>query len=93
MEDIVQQPTRKPSKAMFKAIIFMIFNIGAIFLIRFTPVRNYLTAEALGSFLTTAGLWAPVAYMAIYALGVCLFLHRHAQGGLGLRKFGGIGVV
>ncbi|HKJ31876.1 MAG TPA: hypothetical protein VKA34_08605, partial [Balneolales bacterium] len=62
--------TKKPSTAILKAIIFGVFIAGAIFLIRFTPVRNYLTAEALGRFLETAGLWAPVVYMGIYAVGV-----------------------
>ena len=56
MEETLQQPTKKPSKAVFKEIIFAAFIIGAIFLIRFTPVKNYLTAEALGRFLETAGL-------------------------------------
>ena len=42
MEETLQQQTKKPSKAVFKAIIFAAFIIGAIFLIRFTPVKNYL---------------------------------------------------
>jgi uncharacterized membrane protein YdjX (TVP38/TMEM64 family) len=88
MEDTLQQPTQKSSKAMIKAIIFIVFIIGAIFLIRFTPVKNYLTAEALGSFLETAGLWAPVAYMTIYAVGVCLFLPGTLLTGLGAAIFG-----
>jgi len=73
---------------MFKAIIFGAFIVGAIFLIRFTPVKNYLTAEALGLFLETAGLWAPVVYMAIYAVGVCLFLPGTLLTGLGAAIFG-----
>ena len=88
MEETLQQPTKKPSKAVFKAIIFAAFIIGAIFLIRFTPVKNYLTAEALGRFLETAGLWAPVVYMAIYAVGVCLFLPGTLLTGLGAAIFG-----
>lgn len=73
---------------MFKAIILGAFIVGAIFLIRFTPVKNYLTAEALGLFLETAGLWAPVVYMAIYAVGVCLFLPGTLLTGLGAAIFG-----
>jgi len=80
--------TKKPSKAIFKAIIFGAFIVGAIFLIRFTPVKNYLTADAMGRFLETAGLWAPVVYMGIYAVGVCLFLPGTLLTGLGAAIFG-----
>ena len=88
MEEILDQPTKKSSKAVVKAIIFAAFIIGAIFLIRSTPVKNYLTAEALGRFLESAGLWAPVVYMAIYAVGVCLFLPGTLLTGLGAAIFG-----
>ena len=88
MEETLQQPTKKSSQAVLKAIIFAAFIIAAIFLIRFTPVKNYLTVEALGRFLEGAGLWAPVAYMAIYAVGVCLFLPGTLLTGLGAAIFG-----
>ncbi|MGA9176164.1 MAG: TVP38/TMEM64 family protein [Desulfobacterales bacterium] len=88
MEKTLEQPTKKTSKPIFKAIVFVVFIIGAIFLIRFTPVKNYLTADALGSFLETAGLWAPVVYMMIYAVGVCLFLPGTLLTGLGAAIFG-----
>ena len=88
MEEIMQQPTKKTSKTIFRAIAFVVFIIGAIFLIRFTPVKNYLTADALGSFLEGAGLWAPVVYMMIYAVGVCLFVPGTLLTGLGAAIFG-----
>ena len=88
MEKTLEQPTKKTSKPIFKAIVFVVFIIGAIFLIRFTPVKNYLTADALGSFLEAAGLWAPVVYMMIYAVGVCLFLPGTLLTGLGAAIFG-----
>jgi uncharacterized membrane protein YdjX (TVP38/TMEM64 family) len=88
MEETSQQPAKKSSKAVFKAIIFVAFIFAAIFLIRFTPVKNYLTAEALGRFLETAGIWAPVVYMAIYSVGVCLFLPGTLLTGLGAAIFG-----
>jgi len=88
MEETLQQPTKKTSKPIFKAIVFVAFIAGAIFLIRFTPVKNYLTADALGSFLEGAGLWAPVVYMIIYAVGVCLFVPGTLLTGLGAAIFG-----
>ncbi len=88
MEETLQQPTKKTSKAVVKAMFFIVFIIAAILLIRFTPVKNYLTADALGSFLEAAGLWAPVLYMIIYAVGVCLFLPGTLLTGLGAAIFG-----
>ncbi len=88
MEETLKQPTKKTSKAVVKAMFFIVFIIAAILLIRFTPVKNYLTADALGSFLEAAGLWAPVLYMMIYAVGVCLFLPGTLLTGLGAAIFG-----
>ncbi len=88
MEETLKQSTKKTSKAVVKAMFFIVFIIAAILLIRFTPVRNYLTADALGSFLEAAGLWAPVLYMMIYAVGVCLFLPGTLLTGLGAAIFG-----
>ena len=87
-EETLQKPTKKISKAVMKAMVFVVFIIAAIFLIRFTPVKNYLSADALGSFLEAAGLWAPVVYMMIYAVGVCLFLPGTLLTGLGAAIFG-----
>ena len=88
MEETLEQPTKKTSKSIFKPIVFLAFIIGAIFLIRFTPVKNYLTADALGGFLEGAGLWAPVVYMMIYTVGVCLFVPGTLLTGLGAAIFG-----
>ena len=88
MENAFEQPTKKTSKPIFKAIVFVAFIIGAIFLIRFTPIKNYLTADALGSFLEGAGIWAPVVYMIFYAIGVCLFVPGTLLTGLGAAIFG-----
>jgi uncharacterized membrane protein YdjX (TVP38/TMEM64 family) len=79
---------KKKHYPLLKAIAFVAFIIAAILLIRFTPVKNYLTADALGTFLETAGLWAPVVYMMIYAVGVCLFLPGTLLTGLGAAIFG-----
>lgn len=73
---------------MVKAGILVIFIVTAISMIRFTPVKNYLTAEALGQFLETAGFWAPFAYMLFYTVGVCLFLPGTLLTGLGAAIFG-----
>ena len=78
----------KRSKAALKAAIFIAFIIGAIVLVRYTPVKSYLTVEALGSFLASAGVWAPLLFIAVYALGICLFIPGTLLTGLGAAIFG-----
>ena len=56
----VMDDTIKKRKGLIKALIFVAFVISAIVVIRFTPVKDYLTAEALTAFLDNAGYWAPV---------------------------------
>ena len=75
-------------KALMKAIVLLIFIATAIILVRFTPIKNYLTAEALGRFLDTAGFWAPLVFILIYAAGVCFFLPGTLLTGLGAAIFG-----
>jgi uncharacterized membrane protein YdjX (TVP38/TMEM64 family) len=84
----LQQPAKKTSKAVVKAMVFVVFIVAAILLIRFTPIKNYLNAGTLGRFLQGAGLWAPVVYMLIYAVGVCLFVPGTLLTGLGAAIFG-----
>jgi uncharacterized membrane protein YdjX (TVP38/TMEM64 family) len=75
-------------KAVVKALVFAAFVVTAIYGVRFTPVREYFTFEALGRFLDAAGVWAPAAYMVVYAVGVCLFLPGTLLTGIGAAIFG-----
>ncbi|MBA3029730.1 MAG: TVP38/TMEM64 family protein [Desulfobacteraceae bacterium] len=84
----VQGSSPEGKKAWFKALLLFIFIIGAIYVVRFTPVKQFLTAEALGRFLDHAGLWAPVVYILVYAIGVCLFVPGTLLTGLGAAIFG-----
>jgi hypothetical protein len=74
MEAAEKQPAVSRNKAIFKATILLTFVVGAIVLVRFTPVKDYLTAHQLGNFLDAAGFWAPLVFIVIYTAGVCLFL-------------------
>ena len=78
----------KSRNAVFKALLLVLFVIGAILLVRYTPVKNLLTPEALKQFLASAGLWAPVVFMVVYAAGVCLFVPGTLLTGLGAAIFG-----
>ena len=57
MEQVIESATPGRNKAMIKAFMFVAFVIIAIYIFKFTPVKGYLTAEALGNFLDTVGLW------------------------------------
>lgn len=81
-------PAVNRRKALIKAAIFAAFIAAAIALVRFTPVQDYLTAEALSRVLAGAGLWAPLAFILIYAIGVCLFVPGSILTGLGAVIFG-----
>jgi uncharacterized membrane protein YdjX (TVP38/TMEM64 family) len=60
--------------ALIKALAFVVFIAGAIYIIRLTPVKEFFTQTALGNFLESAGMWAPVLFILLYAVGVCLFV-------------------
>jgi uncharacterized membrane protein YdjX (TVP38/TMEM64 family) len=68
------QPVKNRKRAAIKAALLVIFIVTAIVLVRLTSVTDCLTAEQLGLLLKAAGFWAPLAYVAIYTAGVCLFM-------------------
>ena len=88
MEIAEKQPADGRSKAIVKAVFLILFIIGAIFLVRYTPIKTYLTAEALGRFLDAAGFWAPLVFICIYTIGICLFIPGTLLTGLGAAIFG-----
>jgi len=88
VSEAIQDTRTSRKKAVVKAALFLLFIVVAIYVIRFTPVKGYLTAAALGAFLDKAGIWAPIVYMVVYAVGVCLFLPGTLLTGLGAAIFG-----
>ncbi|UCH22564.1 MAG: TVP38/TMEM64 family protein [Deltaproteobacteria bacterium] len=88
MEAAKQQPAGSRKKAVTKVIILAAFIICAVYVVRFTSVKAYLTAEALGHFLDAAGFWAPLMFIVVYTVGVCLFVPGTLLTGLGAAIFG-----
>ncbi len=88
MEAAGSEMTKDRSKAIIKALFLLLFVVAAVILVRYTPIKNYLTADALGRFLATAGFWAPAVFILIYTAGVCLFLPGTLLTGLGAAIFG-----
>jgi len=74
--------------AMVKAGVLAVFVVAAILLVRQPAVRDFLTVEHLGHLLQAAGWWAPLAFIMVYAAGVCLFIPGTLLTALGAAIFG-----
>ncbi len=74
--------------ALIKAVLLLIFIVAALVTVRFTGFRDFLTAERLGALLAAAGIWAPLAFILIYAVGVCLFIPGTLLTALGAAIYG-----
>lgn len=79
---------RKKHRATVKIFLLGVFILTAVALIWLTPVMTYLSLESLGALLEKAGLWAPLAFIGVYAAGVCLFVPGSLLTGLGAAIFG-----
>jgi uncharacterized membrane protein YdjX (TVP38/TMEM64 family) len=82
------EPRKKRMGAVIKAVVLVLFIITAVLLVRFTPAKEFLTPERLGRFLENAGFLAPLAFMIVYAIGVCLFVPGTLLTTLGAAIFG-----
>jgi uncharacterized membrane protein YdjX (TVP38/TMEM64 family) len=88
MEQVMDSATPNRKKAMIKASMFVAFIIVAIYVVKYTPIRDFITAEKLGNFLDSVGFWAPLVFIGIYAAGICLFLPGTLLTGIGAAIFG-----
>ena len=77
-------------KALVKALILVTFIILAVILVRFTSIKEFLTVDQLEHFLDDTGVWAPLVFMVIYAVGVCLFIPGTVLGAIGAILFGAL---
>jgi uncharacterized membrane protein YdjX (TVP38/TMEM64 family) len=88
MEATPEKSTKSRRGAVIKALVFVVFILAAIYVIRFTQVKEFFTQAALSKFLETAGMWAPVFFILAYAVGVCLFVPGTLLTALGAAIFG-----
>lgn len=79
---------KKGMGALIKAVVLVLFIITALSIVRFTPVKQFLTAQRLGLLLETAGFLAPLAFIMVYTVGVCLFVPGTLLTTLGAAIFG-----
>ncbi len=73
---------------LIKALALLLFIVAAVVTVRFTPVKGYLTREALGQVLESAGYWAPLLFILVYIVGICLFVPGTLLTTLGAAIFG-----
>ena len=88
MKETIRQTANDSKSAVIKALLFVAFIIIAIYVFRFTQAKEFFTREALGHFLEGAGFWAPLIFILVYAVGVCLFLPGTLLTALGAAVFG-----
>lgn len=88
MREATQQPKKNSRKGIIKALILVAFMMMAIYVIRFTPVKEFFTQAALSNFLKAAGFWAPLLFILVYAVGVCLFVPGTLLTAFGAAVFG-----
>ena len=79
---------KKSSASKLKALLLVIFIITAVLLFRFTPLREYLHPQTLKDIFAGSGPLAPLLFILIYAIGICLFLPATLFTGLGAMLFG-----
>jgi uncharacterized membrane protein YdjX (TVP38/TMEM64 family) len=85
---VSRQAKGSRKSAIVKALVLLLFLTLAIYIVRFTSVKEFLTREALGDFLSAAGFWAPLLFILVYAVGVCLFVPGTLLTALGAAIFG-----
>ena len=82
------RPGRFRGAALVKAIILIVFVTAAVMMVRSPAVKELLTVESPGAGLAATGVWAPPAFILIYAAGVCLFISGTLLTALGAAIFG-----
>ena len=87
-EQVTSPPMKSRTRGMIKALLFVAFIIVAIYVVRFTPVREFFTRKALEAYLQGTGFWAPLFFVLVYTVGVCLFLPGSLLTALGAAIFG-----
>jgi uncharacterized membrane protein YdjX (TVP38/TMEM64 family) len=87
-QELVKPGSDKKGSALMKMALLVTFIAAAIYLVRFSPAKEYLTPNQLGVFLESLGFWAPLMFVVIYVVGVCLFLPGTLLTAMGAAIFG-----
>jgi uncharacterized membrane protein YdjX (TVP38/TMEM64 family) len=79
---------RSKPKAVIKLAVLVLFVTTAILVLRFTPLKAFVSVDALSRLIDNAGFLAPLVFILVYAVGVCLFIPGTILTGLGAALFG-----
>ncbi|MEJ2688949.1 MAG: TVP38/TMEM64 family protein [Deltaproteobacteria bacterium] len=84
----IAESEKKRGRGGFKAVMLVLFIAVAVAMVRFTPIREYLTPARVNGILQSVGIWAPLAFICFYAVGVCLFVPGTLLTAIGAALFG-----
>ncbi len=83
-----QQRSRFSRQALMRAILLVVFITGSVYLYHFTSVKEFFTPQVLDQFIQVFGVWAPIAFILIEAVSICLFVPASIPLVLGAGIFG-----
>ncbi len=89
MSETTPAPAAK-GKGIFKMVLLVVFIVAAIIVVTMTPVKNYLTKDAITGFLDAMGVWKAPVFVGVYAAGVCLFVPGTLLTAVGAGIFGSL---
>ena len=81
----ISTPSRK---GLGKAMVFALFLATAIWLFRYTGLKELIAPAQIENFVLRSGPWGPLVFILVYALGICLFLPATLFTGIGAVLFG-----
>jgi uncharacterized membrane protein YdjX (TVP38/TMEM64 family) len=79
---------KQTGRSLLKAAVLILFIVGAIVVVRFTPIKDSLNPEQVNALLERVGIWAPVVFILFYAVGACLFVPGTLLTAIGAAVFG-----
>jgi uncharacterized membrane protein YdjX (TVP38/TMEM64 family) len=88
MEKGAEQTEKFSGRTLLKSIIFIVFVVLAVCILRITPAKSFLTPQAFDLFLEALGFWGPFVFILIFAAGICLLVPTSILALLGAALFG-----
>ncbi|MDH5298395.1 MAG: VTT domain-containing protein [Desulfobulbaceae bacterium] len=79
---------KSANNGALKAGGLLFFLAGSILLFRYSPISELLEPQRLREMVESFGVWSPLVFILVYALGICLFLPATLFTGLGALLFG-----
>ncbi len=81
-------PATQKTRGVGKALVFLLFLLAAVALFRYTPLKEHISPASLQDLVHSFGPWGPLAFILLYAGGICLFLPATLFTGIGAVLFG-----